>query len=69
MIRRREIDSELPPTFMLVVELGEAPIVDLMASTPEAELELRRWLALPETRRQIVDAVADAIAELLEEPS
>jgi hypothetical protein len=69
MTRRLEVDPPIPPSLMLVVDLGEAPIVRLMASTPEAELELREWLALASTRRLILDAIADALADCREAAS
>lgn len=54
-----------PPAFLgMIVNLGEAPFFQLVASNPSTDAQLRQWLALPETRRAIMDALLDELDRL-----
>jgi hypothetical protein len=51
---------------LLQVELEEAPLAIVHASTSEDEQRLRLWLSTPGARRHVVRAVEDAIDQLAE---
>ena len=54
-----------PPAFLgMIVNLGEAPFVQLVASDASTDVQLREWLRLPSTRRAIVDALFDELERL-----
>jgi hypothetical protein len=48
----------------MLVGLGEAPFVRLVASDPALDAQLREWLRQPSARRAITDALFDLFDEL-----
>ena len=59
--------GDCPPAFLgMIVNLGEMPFLQLVASDASIAAQLREYVLLPSTRRAITDALFDMFHELEE---